>query len=151
MKKKLALVGILSLLLFSVTACANNIDPTKIVPNNLGFTYEQLDPGTAAMRAPGGVMPSQEIGVVQDNTTLVAYLGGSSSCPPTIDHIDNTTGPNVQITLKPDSTSSCTTDFSITAFQITAVATNFDFHKKAVSICKNGSCHVLPISTTTTN
>jgi hypothetical protein len=137
--KKIVLTVAALAAVFMLGGCAeaqNIID--KGVSTDLGYDYRVMDAVEIQTYAPNGAPSSPRVTVV-DKTTIDLVLGGSSSCPPTIDNIDDAADGSVRVTLK-TSTGPCTADFGPYGFQITGVKTNFDFATTPVYVCSGSTC-----------
>jgi len=95
-----------------------------------GFTVSTLEQ-TAA-----GVDQSY---VLEDKTSIVVTLSGSSSCPPTVKKASFKDG-RVTLTVADYEGKPCTADYALSAYRIKANAGDFDFNKVAVTVCSGTNC-----------
>jgi hypothetical protein len=137
--KKIAVSLVAVATIFMLSSCTAAEDIIKNgVSTDLGYDYRVMDAVEIQTYAPNGAPSSPRITIV-DKTTIDLVLGGSSSCPPTIDNIADAKDGSVRVTLK-TFPSACTADFGPYGFQITGVKTNFDFATTPVYVCAGATC-----------
>ncbi len=77
------------------------------------------------------------------NQEFVVILGGSSSCPPTIENVSSVEN-GLQLKLKTWS-GACTADFTMTAWDVSAPV-SIDWDSTSISVLANGIQQILPIN-----
>lgn len=144
MKKTILAVTLLAVLSTLVLSACSSQGDGKIlgVPSDLGYTYRTMD---ASEMPPTTGDVSNHASMV-NGTTINVFLGGSSSCPPTIASIDNAKDGSVRINLKDWGSSPCTSDYALRGYEVTAVAVGFNFANKKVYTCGTTTCTELPFS-----
>lgn len=96
--------------------------------------------------------PGVEVDVVEsvtilNATTIVANVGGSSSCPPVIDKVTvDEEQKMVQLFVKTYPDRGCTADFGLLPQRVTAIGVNFDFNNYQFRKCSGETCSELPIA-----
>ena len=125
-----------------MSGCSSENTAEDLLPNDLGFAYSQV-PAQSYVTTEESTNGSS-FALLQNDNSVVAILGGSSSCPPTIESItkDDTT---VNINLKSYGDVACTMDFTYAGWQITSVATNYSFVGKTINTCIDNACNALPV------
>ena len=122
-KRNLLSFAAVSVLVLSLTGCTNGE----------GFEFTQLE---------DTVVASESGYVMEDATSIIVTLGGSSSCPPVIKKVSSK-AEKVIIQLKDYADVACTADFKLTSYRVKANDSSFDFGKSIVTACSNDVCNDL--------
>lgn len=134
-----AMIAMAGLLLASMSGCAD-LKTEDILHNDLGFVYSQVPAQTYLVGE--NTNYSSSFALIEGTDSMVAVLGGSSSCPPLIESITKT-DTAVQINLKSYGNVMCTADFTYVAWQVTAITTNYTFKGKTITTCMDEKCTAL--------
>jgi len=136
------IIATAGLIMLSMSGCSSENAAEDLLPNDLGFAYSQVP--AQSYVTPEEATNGSAFALLENENSIVAILGGSSSCPPTIESItkDDTM---VNLNLKSYGDVACTMDFSYTGWQITSVATNYSFVGKTINTCIENACNALPV------
>lgn len=87
-------------------------------------------------------------GLIVDDNNLILIMGGSSSCPPTVENasLDNSGVLTFNLKSLPSGTA-CTTDYTLHGERIVSVSTSFKFSENVTAkICDNQNCSPVTLS-----
>lgn len=79
-----------------------------------------------------------------DKNSLDVILYGSSSCPPTIESVEDESS-TVRINLKEWGDIACTADYGPSGYSVKALKAGFTFKDKAIMVCDANNCSALPV------
>ena len=146
MRKLIGSVLIMAGLVIGLSACASEDNEILGTPTDLGYTTRPMD-AIEIEQYTDAFNFKDNFAVISSPNTLNVLLGGSSSCPPTIESVDEDNNGNVRLHLQDWTGQACSRDMAIKGTQITAIQVGFDFSDKTLLTCNKEACSPLSIAT----